>query len=201
MQLNKKHYAAIAFAIIFIGVVLISQFPLEKPELPADYEETLFNDVNEFEPDPAWYVGQPSETITELNYSFKSTGCLGEIKNNEFIPDERNPTEEQMKSINVVPGKNSLKIEYYGLMFCEASTLSFETYIDLDGFVIVAEGEAVDDTKFDFGPTTAPPEERFACMCNYKGTVEVTGLESKAYPVVFENKDGDDWLIESVEVQ
>jgi len=201
MQLNKKHYMAIGFVIIVIAFILISQFPLNEPELPENYKENFLDYIPDFEPDPSWYEADPIETSIPLEFSVETTGCLGEVKNNEFIPDERNPSEEQINTPFVIPGKKSLTVEYYGIMFCEASEITFETFIDTDGFIIIAEGENIDSDKFIFGPTTSPPEERWNCMCNYKAVITATGMESKAYPVIFENKDADDWLFESVEIQ
>lgn len=201
MELNRKHYAVIAGIIIIGLIVIISQFPLKEYE-PGDYKEQgFFEDTEDFylnipdEPIPEFADKNPTEENIPLNFSSETTGCLGEIKDKAFVPDSRNPTREQLDAHpTVTPGNGSLKIEFFGAMHCEASEIIVDSYMDPEGTIVVYEEETINSDKFIFGPTTSPPEERWACMCNYKTTITVTGIEKGTYPILIEEKNGETLL-------
>ncbi len=215
MQLTKNHYAAIAIVIIAITTVLLSQFPLENPKqndlddekfylnIPDYNGEEYYTNIPDYdikqEPDD-FFNNKPTPVEIPLEFSIETSGCLGEVKDNAFMPDE-----EKIKEVKENPvltaGKNSIKVEHYGKLFCNgASKIDTNAFINTDGFVIILEQEEVDSDKFVYGPTTSPPEERLICICDYKTTVKVTGMTPDTYSVIVENKEGQDWLYEAVTV-
>lgn len=207
MELTKKDYEIIAVVIaVIIVVVLLSRFPLEEPKLNEENEEDFYKNIPDYNieedqsVDPEIFNTTPSPEEIPLNIETTTTGCLGEVKDNVFIANEektKNKTDEPQISTET----KSIKVEFYGRMFCEASKISNEAFITTEGFVTVLETEEIDSDKFTFGPTTSPAEDRTICMCDYKTTVNVTGMEEKKYSVIIENKEGQDWLFESVEVK
>ncbi|PIN98759.1 MAG: hypothetical protein COT90_02550 [Candidatus Diapherotrites archaeon CG10_big_fil_rev_8_21_14_0_10_31_34] len=198
MKLNSKHYAAIAGILLVVIIVLISQFP-PKEYKPGDYEEQgFFEDTKDFylnipnEPLPETMDNNPTEENIPLNFSIETTGCLGEIIDNAFVPDSRNPTEEQLAAKPVfTTGKGSLKIEFYGGMLCKASNIFADAYMDPDGQIVVYEEEEIDADKFIYGPTGALPDEIWPCYCNYKTTINITGLDKSTYPILMETKNNE----------
>ncbi|MBU2476781.1 hypothetical protein KKG83_04890 [Candidatus Micrarchaeota archaeon] len=191
MQLTKKHYAGILAVVIIVLIVLVSQFPLQENTEGYITDENFFEDIND---ENAYLDDFVFEEIPEkipLNFNIQTTGCLGQIKNNEFIPDERSPTEEEVLDgkPKVTAGNRTITAEFFGGMYCNASKIDVNAFVNTDGKILIEEMETVDYDKFVFGPTTAPPEERWICLCYYKSTVEVTGLKAGNYKVVVERKD------------
>jgi len=203
MKLEGKHYAAIAGIIIIIAIVLISQFPLNEPTQEELKKQGFFEDTNNYyesipdDPLPEVNDSNPTQEPIPLNFSIESTGCLGEIIDNAFVPDSRNPTQEQLEAKPIVTlGKGSIKIEFYEGMYCKGEELQIDSYLDPEDYIVVFEEETLDSTKFIYGPTGASPDDIWVCRCNYKTTVNVTGLEAGTYPILVEKKNGDTVLSE-----
>ncbi len=198
MELNSKHYAGIILSVILVVAVLVSQFPLTEPQAEDLKNQGFYEDTEDFylqvpdaplpEPDDK----NPTKENIPLTFEMKTTGCLGEIIDNAFVPDERNPTEEE---INAEPKisvkKNALEIEFYAKKYCKASEVSVNAYMDPDGIITVYEEETIDSDKFIYGPIGAPPEEIWPCECSYKTTITVKGLEKGNYPILVEEKNGE----------
>ncbi len=217
MELTKKHYVGIAFALIVGVLIILSQFPLTEPELPTEYNDpNFYENIGEYDstqdykdyaiknPLPgtehAEYHIYPSEEKVPLNFDIQTTDCLGEIKNNAFIPDERNPTQEQLDNPVLTIGKQSLKFEFFGEMLCNAKDITVEAYLSTDGFITISELDE-GTTEMIWGPTTDPIDEQWPCLCSYKTTVNITGLESKPYTLIFGTKGYQDFLYETVQIE
>ncbi len=204
MELEKKHYIGI-FVLVVVIAVLLSQFPLSQSEPSKDMfedKEDFWLDVPDYEPDPADFTGEsffqeiPEETEVE------TSGPLGKIVDNVFVPDETTPTLEEVNSDPIVTGgKNSITAEFYGGMHCEASKITHYSFINQDNYLFIVEEETIDDTKFLFGPTDAPPEEKTFCFYYYKTTVTVPDLEPGKYDVIVEKKDSFGILYENIIVK
>jgi hypothetical protein len=202
MELTKKHFAAMVFVAVVLVVVLVSLFPLKEPEPSFEYfedKENFYEEIPDYVPD---YNLPPlnSEKEIPLNVSIEVSDCLGEIKNNDFVPDERNPSEEELDKPVYSIKKNSLKLEYYSKKYCRGSDINVTALLNTEKEIFVFETEELNSNEFIYGPTTVPPEERWICLCNYKVVVDITGIKPGKYPLIVENKDGKIMLVKTVEV-
>ncbi len=192
MKLEAKHYAAIAAVIVIIIIILLTTFPLENPEYTGD--EDITSQIPDYVPDQNEFsVGTDTYIDTPVQFTKEITDCLGTIQDNAFVPDSRSVPDTELNQPKITEGQNSVKIELYEKKYCFASTLDLNAFINWDGYLVVLELEDINIDKFVLGPTTADPDNRFDCLCTYKWTANITGLESGEQVLIIENKDFQDW--------